>query len=65
MPSLPCPECLQELLPQDLVHKGEALACPKCGREIYQRKHTDIHLICPKCGESTDADAFHPVHKPA
>jgi predicted RNA-binding Zn-ribbon protein involved in translation (DUF1610 family) len=63
MPSLSCPECGKELLPQDLVQKDEHLICPECGREIYEQKKTGhqktgITLICPKCGEEAHSDNF-------
>ncbi len=59
METLPCPECLKEMQHKDLIVQGDCLVCPQCSREIYQRKHTQMHLICPKCGETTDADYFH------
>jgi ribosomal protein L37AE/L43A len=61
MPSLPCPECLRELMPQDLRAENEFLVCAHCGRKVYERVATDIKLICPKCGEVTDSDSFHRV----
>jgi DNA-directed RNA polymerase subunit RPC12/RpoP len=58
MPSVPCPECGKELLPQELVQKGEHLMCPRCGREVYEHKKTGIKLICPRCGEEAHSDSF-------
>lgn len=58
MPSLQCPECKKELLPQNLVPKGKHLLCPKCGREIYERKKHGTMLICPKCGQKASNDNF-------
>jgi ribosomal protein L37AE/L43A len=58
MPSLPCPECGKELLPQDLVPKDEHLLCPNCARQVYERKKTGIKLICPKCGDEAHSDSF-------
>jgi ribosomal protein L37AE/L43A len=58
MPSIPCPECGKDLLPQDLVSKDDNLTCPKCGRQIYERKKTGIKLLCPKCGEEAHSDNF-------
>jgi DNA-directed RNA polymerase subunit RPC12/RpoP len=58
MPSLSCPECGKELLPQDLVQKDEHLICPKCSRKMYEREKTGIKLICPSCGEEAHGDNF-------
>lgn len=58
MPSLACPECKKELLPQNLVPKGEHLLCPKCGREIYEQKKEVTKFLCPKCGEEATSDNF-------
>jgi len=35
MPSLQCPECSKELLPQDLIAGEDHITCGQCGREIY------------------------------
>ena len=58
MSSLQCPECRQELLPQDLVPKEENIVCGKCGREIYMKKQEIVKLKCPKCGEVADSNEF-------
>lgn len=58
MPSLLCPECEKELLPREMVQKGDHLLCPKCGRQVYERKKTGIKLLCPKCAGEAESDSF-------
>ena len=63
MPSLLCPECRKELLPQHLLPKGENLACPKCGRDIYEPKKERTVCVCPTCGDEISNDNFLIVEK--
>jgi len=58
MPSLQCPECRKELLPQDLVEKSDHIICSKCNREIYVKKKSISKLKCPKCGEVGGSEKF-------
>ena len=60
MPSLQCPECRKELLPQDLVPQEDHIICGKGSREIYVNKESiaKSKLKCPKCGEVADSKEF-------
>lgn len=58
MASLQCPECRQELLPQDLVPHEDHIICGKCSREIYVKKKKIAKLKCPKCGEIMNQKEF-------
>jgi predicted RNA-binding Zn-ribbon protein involved in translation (DUF1610 family) len=58
MPSLQCPECRKELLPQDLIAGEESMTCGKCGREIYLKKRPAVNLKCPKCGGVAASSEF-------
>lgn len=50
MPSLQCPECRMEILPQKFsAAQEEHIICGKCGREIYARTEDHPKLKCPKC----------------
>ena len=55
MPSLKCPECQMELLPQDLILQEDHIICGKCSREIYVKKKSTVNLKCSKCGEVVDS----------
>ncbi|MFA7382288.1 MAG: hypothetical protein WC001_02440 [Desulfurivibrionaceae bacterium] len=58
MPSLQCPECRRELLPNDFVTQGDHLICGSCGREIYVKTKQTAKLKCPKCGEVGESKTF-------
>lgn len=51
MPSLLCPECGMELLPQSLASRGERVYCGQCSREIYIKTEDMPKHKCPKCEE--------------
>jgi DNA-directed RNA polymerase subunit RPC12/RpoP len=58
MPSLKCPECGHELLPNDLVAQGDHIICGLCNREIYEKIKPEVKLKCPKCGEIGEGKTF-------
>lgn len=58
MPSLQCPECGCELLPNDLVAQGDHIVCGRCNKELYVKITSDVKLKCPKCGEIAKSKDF-------
>ena len=58
MPSVQCPECRREILPNDLVAQEDHLICGSCGREIYEKIKPVDKLKCPKCGEIGERKTF-------
>jgi hypothetical protein len=58
MPSLKCPECKHELLPNDLIFQGDHIICGLCDREIYEKIKPGVEFKCPKCGETGEERTF-------
>jgi DNA-directed RNA polymerase subunit RPC12/RpoP len=58
MPSLKCPECGHELLPNDLVAQGDHIICGRCSREIYEKINPAAKMKYPKCGEVGESKTF-------
>ena len=58
MPSLQCPECRMEILPNKLASQEEHIICGRCGREIYEPVEDHPKLKCPKCDEAAKKDEF-------
>jgi predicted RNA-binding Zn-ribbon protein involved in translation (DUF1610 family) len=58
MPSLQCPECRRELLPNNFVAQGDYIVCGRCSREIYVKSGSDVKLKCPKCGDIARSKDF-------
>jgi DNA-directed RNA polymerase subunit RPC12/RpoP len=58
MPSLQCPECRRELLPNDFIAQGDHIICGRCSREIYVKTKPAAKLKCPKCGEIGESKTF-------
>ena len=54
MPSISCPECGKELLPQPDMRGMRRSLCPTCSREIFRPSKIDVKIVCPEC--DTDPD---------
>jgi len=58
MPSLQCPECRREILPNELDPQEDRIICEKCGRRIYEKINPEAKMKCPKCGEMSERKDF-------